>query len=161
MALYAFSLLNLTLPTLLASSLSRYASPTGQQRILMKCFSLLLLGMFLATLSTVNFSLAFLIGLLAVPLSFLGVPSEDSSTETRTWSKLLVLIPSNVILHCLSPPVVIWAVCRWSGISVEEVLTEAAFGWKVWGLWTQVVIWCVWWPAWLIGAMFVSPSTQS
>lgn len=158
MALYAFGVLNLILPTLLASSLSRYASPTGQQRILMKCFSLLLLGIFLATLSTVNFSLAFLIGLLAVPLSFLGLPSEDSSPAAQTRREYLLLIPANLILHCLSPPVVVWAACKWSGIGVEKVLTEAAFGWKVWGLWTQVVVWCVWWPAWLMGAMFVSPT---
>lgn len=37
------------------------------------------------------------------------------------------------------------------GLQVEEVLTEAAFGWNVWCMNTQVVIWCVWWPTWIVG----------
>ena len=166
LAFRIFGLCNILLPTFLSIALSRYASPTNQQRILMKCFSLLLLGMFLATLSTLNFSLAFLIGLLAFPLSFFGLPSGISAKETqrsssrqeeRQSSKLWASIFSNIVLHTFSPPTVIWIACLVSGISIEEVLTEAAFGWMVWGLWTQVIVWCVWWPAWLMGAIFASP----
>ncbi len=153
-----FTISNLLLPTVLATLLGRYASPTHRQRLLIKCFSLLLLGMFLATLATINFSLAFLIGLLAYPLSILGVPQSDPPEESSR-SPLMVLTAalSNVVLHSLSPPVVLAAVCYYSGVGVEEVLLQAAFGWEVSGLWTQVIVWCVWWPAWLIGAAFVSP----
>jgi glycosylphosphatidylinositol transamidase len=35
------------------------------------------------------------------------------------------------------------------------VLKEAAFGWDVWGMTTQVVVWCVWWPAWLVGMVLL------
>ena len=167
-AFYAFALSNTLLPTLLSNLITQYTAPTTQQRLLIKCFSLLLLGMFLATLSTLNFSLAFLVGLLASPLSFLGVPSSTSTPDEQksnapeakrklTSQSLWILIPSNVILHTLSPPIVILAVCYLANVGIEQVLVEAAFGWQVWSLWTPVIIWCVWWPAWLVGAMFVSP----
>jgi len=115
--------------------------------------------MFLATLATLNFSLAFLIGLLAFPLSIFGVPSSSPPEESsKSPSNLAMTVISNIVLHSLSPPVVLAAVCYYFGVSVEEVLLQAAFGWEVSGLWTQVIVWCVWWPAWLVGAGFVSPS---
>ena len=43
-------------------------------------------------------------------------------------------------------------------LSVGEILFEAAFGWWVWGMWTQVVVWCVWYPAWLVGATVLAVS---
>ena len=150
--LQTFALLNLLLPTLLTTALSHYAPPTQQQCLLTKCFSLLLLGMFLATLSTLNFSLAFLIGLLATPLSFIGIPYADA-TRPPLWRT----VAENVMLHALAPPIVFAGLCFLAGIGVEQVLAAAAFGWRVSGLWTQVVVWCVWWPAWVVGAVFVSP----
>jgi glycosylphosphatidylinositol transamidase len=117
-----------------------------------------MLGMFLATLATLNFSLAFFVGLLSFPFSFLGVPPaaepEANQPSLPAWKMVL----SNIALHCLSPPVVFYTACRYSGIEAEQALMEAAFGWTVWGLWTQVIVWCVWWPAWLVSAVFVSPS---
>lgn len=45
----------------------------------------------------------------------------------------------------------------WVGLeAVRQVMVQAAFGWHVWGLWTQVVVWLVWWPAWFVGAVVVS-----
>lgn len=41
------------------------------------------------------------------------------------------------------------------GLDVGEVLKEAAFGWDVWGMNTQVVVWCVWWPAWVVGMILL------
>ena len=52
---------------------------------------------------------------------------------------------------------VVLAVCKGWGVDVGEMLVEAAFGWKVQGLWTQVVVWCVWWPAWVVGGVVCSP----
>lgn len=114
--------------------------------------------MFLATLATLNFSLAFLIGLLAAPLSFVGQPYSTIETEAglskngRT-SKIIW----SLVLQVLSPPVVLWATCRFWEADVTEVIVEAAFGWRVQGLWTQVVVWCVWWPAWILGGVICSP----
>ncbi|MCJ1282817.1 Glycosyl phosphatidyl inositol protein transamidase complex subunit [Xylographa opegraphella] len=156
--LFVFNLFNFALPDLLAVLISSYAPLTHQQRLLTKSFSLLLLGMFLATLATLNFSLAFLVGLLASPLSFLGVPPSDppQGEVSAPWT-IAKRTLSSIVLHALAPGVVLFAVCTYSGVSVEEVLTQAAFGWNVSGLWTQVIVWCVWWPAWLVGGVFVSP----
>lgn len=38
---------------------------------------------------------------------------------------------------------------------MSYVLKEAAFGWDVWGMNTQVVVWCVWWPAWIQGMVLL------
>lgn len=164
-ALQAFTLTSLLLPSLLALSISHSIFLSPHHLLLAKCISLLLLGMFLATLSTLNFSLALLVGLFSTPLSFLGTPpiadpspsfipyaSSSSGRETKS-SKVL----ASVLLHFLSPPVVAFAGCSWWGVDVGEMLLEAAFGWTVSGLWTQVAVWCIWWPAWLVGAVVASP----
>ena len=40
-------------------------------------------------------------------------------------------------------------------MTIQDLLTQAAFGWDVWGMNTQVVVWCVWWPAWLVGGILL------
>lgn len=163
--LQAFTLTSLLLPSLLALLISHSTFLSPHHLLLAKCISLLLLGMFLATLSTLNFSLALLVGLFSTPLSFLGTrsiadpspsftpyASSSSGRETKS-SKVL----ASVLLHLLSPPVVAFAGCSWWGVDVGEMLLEAAFGWTVSGSWTQVVVWCIWWPAWLVGAVVASP----
>lgn len=155
--LSTFALANFALPTLLASLLSLQSPPTPQQRLLLQCFSLLLLGMFLATLATLNFSLAFLIGLIASPLSFVGQPFSTASTPEAAPSTKVRKVMLSGLLQLLSPPVVVLAMCRLWGVDVGRVLVEAAFGWRVQGLWTQVVVWCVWWPAWVVGGVVCSP----
>jgi glycosylphosphatidylinositol transamidase len=51
-------------------------------------------------------------------------------------------------------------VAQWSskllGADLSEVLRLSAVGWHVWGMWTQVVVWIVWFPAWLVGATIVA-----
>jgi glycosylphosphatidylinositol transamidase len=158
-ALRIFTLSNMLLPTLVAALISSHAPLNHQQLLLTQCMSLVLLGMFLATLATLNFSLAFLIGLLASPLSFTGpalstFPSANDHKPTLHRTRKYV---KSMLLQLLSPPVVTWVVCTWSGVDTGELLAEAAFGWKVSGLWTQVVVWCVWWPAWLVGTVLVNP----
>ncbi|GAB1216718.1 hypothetical protein ATERTT37_005936 [Aspergillus terreus] len=139
---------DLVLPLLLAGvlSFSGFATPKPQQYLLIKSFSLLLLGLFLSTLATLNFSLSFMIGLLCAPLTFVSRLGPQTGALRYVGSALGL-----VLLNLLSPPVVLLGVCAYMGVSVEYVLTQAAFGWNVWGMWTQVVVWCVWWPAWLSG----------
>lgn len=146
------------LPTILATLVSGYTTLSSHRLILLQCFSLLLLGMFLATLATLNFSLAFLIGLLAAPLSFSGVPMSGENDGAPLKMSLQRKVLSNLVLHLLSPPVVVLTLCKIFGVDAGAMLAEAAFGWKVSGLWTQVVVCCIWWPAWLIGAAIVSPT---
>ncbi|KAL9603674.1 MAG: hypothetical protein Q9219_000993 [cf. Caloplaca sp. 3 TL-2023] len=154
----AFSALaNVFLPNFLVMLIAGYTPLSSHRLVLAQCFSLLVLGMFLATLATLNFSLAMLIGLLAAPLSFTGVPMSEENSNARPHISLKRKIASNMMLHALSPPIVVLALCKISGVNPEAVLAGAAFGWKVSGLWTQLVVCCVWWPAWLVGAVIISP----
>lgn len=146
-ATYTFIVVDFVLPLLLAVLLTQGFTPKPQQYLLMKSFSLLLLGLFLSTLATLNFSLSFMIGLLCTPLSFVNRVSPSTSAPIRYALAFIGL----VLLNLLSPPVVLLGGCWYTGVSVETILTQAAFGWDVWGMWTQVVVWCVWWPAWMIG----------
>ncbi|KAF4225341.1 hypothetical protein CNMCM6805_008586 [Aspergillus fumigatiaffinis] len=123
--------------------------PTTQQYLLTKSFSLLLLGLFLSTLATLNFSLSFMVGLLCAPLSFV----KRINPQTKAALRYPIAIFGLLALNVLSPPAVLIGACLYSGVSVESVLTQAAFGWNVWGMWTQVVVWCVWWPAWVVGGL--------
>ncbi|KAL9586702.1 MAG: hypothetical protein Q9212_000710 [Teloschistes hypoglaucus] len=157
-ALTFSALANVFLPTLLAILISGYTNLSTHRLVLLHCFSLLLLGMFLATLATLNFSLAFLVGLLAAPLSFVGIPMAAENGDGAPKLGVPRQVVCNAVLHLLSPPVVVWAVCKVVGVDAGAVLAEAAFGWKVSGLWTQVVVCCVWWPAWMVAAVIVSPA---
>ncbi|KAJ5174363.1 uncharacterized protein N7482_000240 [Penicillium canariense] len=153
---YIFVAVDIVLPLLLAALLSNglgISTPiVRQQYLLIKSFALLLLGLSLSTLATLNFSLAFMIGLLCTPLSFV-VRLEGAAPLRYAISSLGL-----VLLNILSPPTVLIGICWYTGVPIETVLTQAAFGWDVWGMWTQVVVWCVWWPAWLIGCVLLGSS---
>ncbi|POS83933.1 Gaa1-domain-containing protein, partial [Erysiphe pulchra] len=135
-----FIVLNTVLPFFISFSLTRYFSPSVQQYQLIKCFSLLLLGLFLSSLATLNFSLAFLVGLLSAPLAYTQ-PLPKSSISSY-------LLPLS--FNLLAPTTIFFIGIWYWGLQIGEVLTEAAFGWNVWWMNTQVVVWCVWWPAWLV-----------
>jgi glycosylphosphatidylinositol transamidase len=126
------------------------SKPTIQQYQLMKSFSLLLLGMFLSSLATLNFSLAFLVGLLAAPLAYVRPLPE----------RPFLVAVFGLIGNILNPTAVLYMGSYYWQIPVGEILKEAAFGWNVWGMNTQVVVWCVWWPAWLIGATLLLGKPQ-
>ncbi|KAI0599665.1 Gaa1-like protein [Biscogniauxia sp. FL1348] len=159
-----FSALNLLLPHLVSAS-GLLATFTPQQYDLTRSFSLLLLGMFLSTLATLNFSLAFLVGLLASPLSF-ARPWPDSAAARYAYSALLALVaPTTTVL-------VAAVVGRMGmglgtvtggeiGRAIGEALQEAAFGWDVWGVYTPLIVWGVWWPAWLVGSVVVLGQPRS
>lgn len=142
-----FTILNAALPHLASNLLTTKFQPTAQQYALMQSFSLLLLGMFLSTLATLNFSLSLMVGLLSTPLSFV-----------RPWPSLpAARWASALLLHLLAPTAVLalWSAYWSAWSSLGEVLREAAFGWHVWSMYTSVVVWGVWWPAWLVGAVAV------
>ena len=115
-----------------------------QDITLMQCFSLLFLGMFLAALATLNFSLSFLIGVLTTPLSF--VRRTDKSWLNGAQMVVLVLLN----------PVMAAQLGTWLlGGDLAQVLVKAAQGWHIWGQWTQLVVWLVWFPAWAVGSIAV------
>ncbi|OGE55422.1 hypothetical protein PENARI_c004G01311 [Penicillium arizonense] len=122
---YIFMIVDITLPLLLSSLLSTplaLKSPIiPQQYHLIKSFSLLLLGLSLSTLATLNFSLSFMIGLLCAPLTFIS--RIQGSAPFRCITSALGL----VVLNLLSPPTVLVGVCWYAGVDVETVLTQAAY----------------------------------
>jgi glycosylphosphatidylinositol transamidase len=144
-----FAILNSAFPVLISKTLTHYFHPTNQQYTLIKAFSLLLLGMYLSALATLNFSLAFLVGLLSAPLTYITPLSISSPPIVKgvIW----------VVLNFLAPTTVLVLGARGFGLEggVGGVLKEAAFGWDVWGMNTQVVVWCVWWPAWVVGMILL------
>jgi glycosylphosphatidylinositol transamidase len=141
----AIAIVTTLLPHLVAFSLQKLRKPTKQETTLIQCFSLLLLGMFLAALATLNFSLSFLIGIATSPLTFIR-PSKSIPISAAT----------SVLLTVLNPIVLIKGATVYFGVDVVDFLLKAAEGWHVWGLWTQVVVWLVWWPAWFAGSVVVS-----
>jgi glycosylphosphatidylinositol transamidase len=79
-------------------------------------------------------------------------PATDSKSAV---SPAVMRWLSIAILTIVSPPAVLSAASAVSGLSISEILREAAFGWDVGGVYTPVVVWCVWWPAWLCGQVIV------
>ncbi|EHK43642.1 uncharacterized protein TrAtP1_008031 [Trichoderma atroviride] len=140
LAFLIFSVASTVLPAIFSFAAASLQKSTLQYFQLTKSFSLLILGVSLATLSTLNFSLAFLVGLLASPLTFIR---PTNSVATRGIFAMLLIITS--------PPIVILTTAWTSGVTLTEVLKAASLGWNVWGMYTPIVIWCMWWPAWLVG----------
>lgn len=138
-----FTVVSVLLPWLI-SHLLALNKATVQQFQLIKSFSLLFLGMSLATLATLNFSLAFLVGMLATPFTFV-----------RTSSNLTVRLGLAGLLTTIAPPVLVYVSSQVLEIPVLDILKESSFGWNVWGMYTSIVVWCVWWPSWLLGMVNV------
>lgn len=115
---------------------------------------MLLLGVTLSTLATVNFSLSFFVGLLAAPLAFVPTPTPRLRGK-KTSPNLTKMFVQAGLLAVVCPPMVAQAAVKVWGIPMADVLREASFGWNVRGVYTPVVVWCVWWPAWLVATVNV------
>src|SRR6185369_6907034 len=101
-----FTIAATILPTILSIAITSFFHPTSQQYQLTKSFSLLLLGMFLSSLATLNFSLAFLVGLLAAPLTYLQpLPSHP-----------VVKVVLTVLTNALAPTTVLVVGCHYWGL---------------------------------------------
>jgi glycosylphosphatidylinositol transamidase len=149
---YAFTGVSLLLPFFLSYILHTVFAPTAQDYMLIKCFSLLLLGLFLSALAILNFSLSFMIGIFSTPFNYSYLQPKG-----RLWVAFLLAL----VLQVLAPTTALVGVAVYWGGEVTMILAEAAFGWWVWGMWTQVVLWCVWWPAWLTAGVLVAASFWS
>jgi glycosylphosphatidylinositol transamidase len=145
---YSFVVLSAVLPFPLAFLLHLFKA-TPEDYALIKCFSLLLLGLFLSALATLNFSLSFLIGIFSCGYTFI-----TPQPRSRQWAAGLMAVG----LQMLAPMTALVGVGVYWGEDLTVILEEAAFGWWVWGMWTQVVVWCVWWPAWVTAGVMVAGS---
>lgn len=163
------SAFTLVLPIILASALPNMphnvylpalAAPTAQQYAITKSLSLLLLGLFLSTLATLNFSLSMTLGLLAAPLAFVDRVAPQAYA-LRPWLAGV----EYVVLVVVSPVGVMLGGAAWAAATtgraetVLEFVERVAFGWNIWASWgVPVGVWCVWWPAWVVGAVLVASS---
>lgn len=116
-----------------------------QEYTLIQCFSLLFLGVFLAVLATLNFSLAFFVGVFTTPLSFVR------RTGHMGWN-----VAQLGLVALLNPVLVIHAGSTYLGADLAQLLIRAAQGWHVGGLWTQIVVCLVWLPAWGVASAVVA-----
>ncbi|KAL1602854.1 Glycosyl phosphatidyl inositol protein transamidase complex subunit [Paraconiothyrium brasiliense] len=138
---------NLTtlLPLATAYFLSQFNRPTHQESTLIHCFSLLFLGMYLSALATLNFSQSLIVGLFTAPLSFVRRGKGGSVTALQF-----------ALLVAINPVMVVNGATYLTNVELLDVLVKAAEGWHIWGMWTQVVVWLVWWPAWFCGSVVVA-----
>lgn len=160
--LVLFGMITILAPIILASAIANMAentylpalaAPTAAQYTIIKSLSLLLLGLLLSTLATLNFSLSITLGLLCAPLAFVD----------RTPTKPALAGLQYLILAVMSPVGVLGGFVAYiythtgSSEVVLEMLEKVAFWWNVWGSWgVPVGVCCVWWPAWMVGAVLVA-----
>ena len=148
----AMVFVHLTLPSIVARSLS----PVSDQSYhLTRSLSLLVLGLLLSTLATLNFSLSLLLGLACVPILF------ATRTQTRQRSlKVVAIYTSQAALIAVSP-MSMWLFSHaYFGLAsnsqqwAAKFIGQTAFGWNVLGSWgVSVGIWVVWFPAWMVTAV--------
>jgi GPI-anchor transamidase subunit GAA1 len=154
-------LLTASLPPLFGAVLVRVLHASEQQLQLMQCFSLLLLGAAMSTLATLNFSLAFVVGVLAAPLSFcrrIPALSSWSRLQTAPEKRAFVFEAAGnmlaVVLHLVaSPPLLIYGLSWYYKKDTSWLLLEMAKGWAAQGVYTSFIVWNVWWPAWVVGGI--------
>jgi len=130
--------------SIVITSISRL---THQHVILVQTFSLLFLGGALSTLATINFSQALFIGLATSPLSFV----RPIGRNLRPMWRILITIPVIVLFSFLTPMGAIGLTSHIAKISVKDILIKLAWAWKVEGVWTGLLMWLIWYPAWCCG----------
>lgn len=154
----------LALPIILASAMAEmpnnttlpaFSAPTNEQYVLIKALSLLLLGLFLTVLATVNFSLSIFLGIVCAPLAFVD----------RGRSKPVLALVQYVILAVMSPMGLAAGLAGYGLVMtgrddlLVQWLQRLAFGWNVWWSWgVPVGVMCIWLPAWIVGATLVASS---
>ena len=120
---------------------------------MIQIFSLLALGISLSTLSTLNFSLGFFVGVLCAPLAFLA------PLPKRKRYHGLILVFSFAVMQIFSPLNWFYLISHLQfRTHVSDVAQLYRFAWKIWGTWTPFVWWCIWWPAWVTGLVYLAVS---
>ncbi|KAK5716471.1 Glycosyl phosphatidyl inositol protein transamidase complex subunit [Elasticomyces elasticus] len=161
-ALLTIATSSLVLPLIASLILVRSFQVEKQQLQLLQSFSLLLLGAATSTLATLNFSLAFVVGVLASPLSFIRpLPRAGEMTVSKKldlwtqravgWTVLQSMVYAGWV--AISPPAILYEACSFLGLDTEHVLVEVAKGWNAQGVYTAGMVWGVWWPAWFLGGV--------
>ncbi|EMR08333.1 hypothetical protein PNEG_03173 [Pneumocystis murina B123] len=114
---------------------------------LIRTFSQIILGIELSTLAIVNFSLSFFVGIITFPLSF--VRPARTKTERILFS---------VLLELSNPLNWIFFLSYYKNKEAIDFIYLFVFGWKIWYLWTPLVLWLLWWPLWIVAKITISTS---
>ena len=73
-------------------------------------------------------------------------------------------LPATVLLAALSPPIVLYGLhwyFRGFQSEIGVTLLEMAKGWTAQGVWTGLIVWGIWWPAWIVGGAVLYSRTYS
>lgn len=127
-----------------------------QFHMILKGLSLLLLGLQLTVLATLNFSLSMFLGILCTPLAFAGFYPDSAM---RAKASLFAVMTFNPFLVANVATMVAKLVGFYDdSVSMTDVLRQwlgmLSFGWNVWGSWGLLAgIFCVWVPAWTVATV--------
>ena len=136
-------------------SVPAFAAPTQNQYTLIRSINLLLLGLFLTVLATLNFSLSMILGLLCAPLAFVARLPQSPGLAALEYLLLVIISPSGVAAMAGA---YVYATTGDAEL-LPRVIERLAFGWNVWGSWGVLIgVWAVWWPAWIVSAVLVASS---
>lgn len=130
------------------------ATPNGVFVCNLQALSLILHGLFLTTLATVNFALALVVGLLTIPVAWVGYSRKTA------W------------LWRLSSPftaILLWAAYKWyhSNEAIDlftaysEAISGLLWGWRGLHVWTWGVVASIWLPTWIIAIIVGIINTTS
>jgi glycosylphosphatidylinositol transamidase len=153
----------LVLPVILASALAEMpnntilpalSAPTTEQYVLVKSLSLLVLGLFLTVLATLNFSLSMFLGIICTPLAFVDRMPSSPGLAFLQYLILVIMSPMGAAA-CLGG----YGMAVGKDDMIVDWLQRLAFGWNVWGSWgVPIGVLCIWLPAWVVGATLVASS---
>ncbi len=161
--LFILVLTILVSPVILASALAEtennttvptFSAPTKEQYVLIKSLSLLMLGLFLTVLSTLNFSLSMFLGVVCTPLAFVNRTPSSQALAALQYFILLIMSPVGVAAALGQ-----YGVYLGNDQMIIQWLQRLSFGWNVWGSWgVPIGLWCIWLPAWIVNATLVASS---
>lgn len=127
-----------------------------QFHTILKALSLLVLGLQLTVLATLNFSLSMFLGLLCTPLAFAGFYKDSPIRAKASLFAILIFNPFLVTNAAIMA-------AKLTGIyddntSMASVLTKwlkaVSFSWHVWGAWGLLAgVFCIWVPAWTVATI--------
>ena len=136
------------------TKISIFTQLAPEQYVAVKSLSLLVLGLFLTVLATLNFSLSMFLGILCAPLAFVDRTPGKPAFAALQYLVLAIFSPASASIGFIA-----YNKFALGQAHIMESLLQLGFGWNVWGSWGILVgVVCIWWPAWTIGAMLVASS---
>lgn len=126
----------------------------AQALSLAQAYSMVLHGLILTTLGMLNFSLAFVVGLITLPLTWIR-PLEVSATfEQARFHYIRSVLLLAVSTPWIWLPILPWLASHNSSLlstDLNAIVGNLLWGWRGLDVWTWVVIVGVWLPSWFVG----------